>query len=217
MIHDVAIIFIHYDDDPITMRNFLSFKDKNPDVPIIPLASANSWPLIPLGNSFVSEKLTPKQDAWGNVDIMIYDYYLNKEIESKRWVIAEWDTFCNMSVREFYKDVWDQDISTASIRIKDIDPDWHWWKCQLPDRFAPFATGFDPIASLMFSDLALGAISRLHLISQLDVFAELRIGTYAKFLNFTPVVNKSAFGKIRWRPFFDVKDCGPGIWHPVKA
>lgn len=184
-------------------ENKQTFINFNPDIEIIILMNI----------------MEDTKEAWLSSDLTVFNWYKNNSnSRAKRYVIVEWDCWCDCSLNEYFAKVWDCDLVVPSVKYPERD-DWVWFKTinQLPAFARPFAVGITPFCAILMSDLAMNSISTEILkIDYKGLNSELRLGTISTMLNFDPIVNPVYSRSIGWRftSPYDLKY--KGLHHPRK-
>lgn len=206
---DEVIILIawHQEADEKKIKAFeankQTFIDHNPGVKIF---------------TVISPFKDPRQ-AWLNTDLSLFRWYLNNKAaaNSKRYVIVEWDCWCNCSVYDYFQKVWDDDLVVPSVKYPERDA-WEWFFQirNLPIPVRPYAVGITPMCGLLVSQRAFEAIGTESLKPEYyRLNSELRLGTIATMLNYDPIVNPVYSRSINWKtPLFGLKY--KGFHHPRK-
>jgi hypothetical protein len=208
----LCILFLHHADDDLTRFHADLIQRLNPGVPFVPLTFDRGLP-----NSLRFE-MPEVTDQWHDNDLLIYAWFVSSHrIESKRYLIIEYDTYCTVPFREFYAVVWDQPVSCARVVTPQNDPSW-WWFRTIQDR-SPFGEnllGMSPICGILLSREVLERIAVEGLSATYrPLLSECRIGTLVRGAGFTPeLIRPDAASFITWQP---VIPTGEGIWHPVKS
>jgi hypothetical protein len=193
-----------YDEEKILAfeKNRKSFVDYNPGIEIITVMNIMSDP----------------KEAWLSTDLSVFNWYSNTGKRAERYVIVEWDCWCDCDMRGYFSRVWDCDLVVPSIKYPERD-DWVWFKTvhQLPDKARPFAVGVTPFCGILISETAMAAISQeIFKDGYRGLNSELRLGTIATMLDLDPIVNPVYNRSIGWRFVspFDLKY--KGLHHPRK-
>lgn len=174
----------------------------------------------------VLRKGVPKEHFWNNADLPLYlafDSFANN-FPAKRIVFMEWDCYCNVSIRDFYKEVWDADLAARHVIDPSKEPDWGHFKNGLPEGVADTPEtmyGIAPLAGILLSKQGLQAICEelKRKPAWRSVFCELRVATIARHLGLSIIQlpdQKSKF--LRGSPpcweFSEIDQ--PAVWHMVK-
>src|SRR4051812_29906285 len=108
---DLGIVMLHHRDDEVTRANLASFRRHNPGAATVvvsgdePLTGGVSGrQLTSLGRrwSAATEGGTHKEKSWHNCDLLLYSWYLERDLECARWLVVEWDVFSTCPAEEFY-------------------------------------------------------------------------------------------------------------------
>lgn len=121
--HDLAIVFIYTNKDPITNINLQSIIDNNPNIPVIEVNYKDyNDPILFLGYKPISKWTIRK--LWYSCDSIFLYWYLNTEFRAKNYIIVEWDTYCNnVSFQQFLGDQVLTNKGITSSKIIDIFSD----------------------------------------------------------------------------------------------
>jgi len=246
---DLGIIFIHHSIGPTTANNLALLRHFNPGVQIVTISQGG--PTFAGGyntkNLFKGpwnayrqrmneygwrslvrngRRYTKKIYTWRNAELAIYQWYSQKREHAKRWIIAEWDTFCCESAISFFQDVWDADVSSTAVHRLSNDPSWPHFKDSgidsLPPEYRQDACGMSPLPGLLFSDEALGRISRFVMDDARfrGVFCELRLGTAAVACGYEPIEQsdraKRTLSAVSEYQAAEINIGDGGWWHKVK-
>lgn len=246
--HDVAVLFIHHADDPTTRNNLAAVRHYNPGVPVIPVSN---WGVtLPDGHHSREmiagwSKLLPpyrgrglrglwrrfKLDLdrgwiWRNVDLIAYLWitWNNRPIEARRWVVFEWDIYCNTNLREWFGASFDGDLVTSFLQKPGPGhPFPHFNQGEvaiIPEPLRPHMMGANPWAGILMSDKALKAIAeRVRQTQYAHAFSEVRVATVAQSLGLelTRNVNPQARHTLSSVATFTMDDIDkPSVWHRVK-
>ena len=208
--HELVIIFCYHSDDSVTRRNLAVLKENNPGTPVVLISnggdtmrgSLNSkkllknkwrpyapyWPFLKLKNIgylwHLYKKGPPKDYFWLNADLPLYLAYdkTRKKIPSKRYVFVEWDCYCNVNLRDFYKEVWQADLGGRHFFEQAKEPEWDNFIFNSRRSCPPVAkehmVGVAPLAGILLSERALSLIcqelKKNH--AWVNTFCELRVG-----------------------------------------
>jgi len=156
----------HQEPDPEKIKAYVtnknSFINNNPN-----------YELISIVNRFPN-----KNKAWLSSDLNVFHWYVNIgfKIESERFLLVEWDCWCNCSLKEYYYRVWDCDVVGPSVYYPERDH-WNWFNSirYLPIHAQKYATGIVPFNGILLSKKAMDEISKELLKPEYDNFnSELR-------------------------------------------
>lgn len=225
----LAILFVHHKVDLATCQNLASFRQNNPAVPVIPISTGPALPGgVSLADSPEAYEIWQRHTrqpglAARSTDVAIYLWhrYLRGTIDADRWVIVEWDAYCNQSVQEFFGPVWKYLLSGPSVRWPNREPEWFWFKTKnsLPQHLHPWAVGIVPFCFILVDA---GLLSRVVANVPWDHLgncnSELRFATLCNSLGGSPVANPNAGPNITWQPLYLASNFRevPGMWHPIK-
>ena len=185
-------------------ENKRTFEYYNPEIPLITVMSP----------------FNKIKEAWLSTDLSIFHWYVQNKIthRSQRYLIVEWDCWCNCNLKEYYKTVWGYDIIVPGVKYPERD-DWYWFKTiqHLPEKARKFATGIVPLCGILLSDDAMQSISEVILKDEYrGLNSELRLGTVATMLGFDPIVNPVCNRTISWRGISHFDQHYIGLHHPRK-
>lgn len=217
---ELGVVFLHFRDDPCTVFHRELVQKANPTAIVIPVASSKAC-LFGSHNLVGEPGLWSTHGAsypWSNADLMLYQWYENRKVSCKKWVVIEWDTRCNISFAEYFGEAWDQPAVAPDVYIHKQHP-WYWFDKDfhiIPENLKPNAAGMSPVSCLLFKDEVLDAMVRVMKLNYTPAFSELRLGTLARHVGATPVRVPNPKGKVTWQ-LFDDDPSQPGIWHPVKG
>jgi len=213
---ELGILFTYHKINKVMKRNLASLMAHNLWATTIPIATMQ--PSLPSGvrmekNPFWSQLTGDAGDrCWANVDAVYYEFYRRREVNCRRWLLAEWDVFCNGDIRDFFGSLWGEDFVVIDIP----KPGWHWFKDVklLPENLRQKAFGMSPLACSLLSDEAMEKIVLGSWWIDRTVFCELRIATIANAAGVKITPNPSAKPNIKssGRPAVT----GEGLWHPMK-
>ncbi len=215
-IHDCCILFPYHKDSALTFRHHELLKKHNPHTPVIPLSHGCS--AIP--DTFNISKLPSLWDEsnqWRSMDVFFYKWFMNRTVTAKRYVLVEYDVYTEISVNDYFSDVWDNEVGTPhTIGLESLGK-WQWFgeiHSKLPAHMQANACGIVPLATTLVSHDALAKITdQAKLIH--DAFCELRMGTAIKSAKMTPkIISKSAgvrhhFGLVKKQKY-------KTFYHPIK-
>lgn len=186
-------------------ENKRTFEQYNPGVPIITIISPFEDPRAAL----MSSDLTIFQ--WYNVH--------KNDINSERFLLLEWDCWCDIDLKTYYKPVWDHHVVAPSVRYPERDR-WHWFETEnkLPERARLYATGIVPFCGILVSDKAMRAINEeIHKPEYKGLNSELRFATIATLLGFDPVPNPVCSRAVTWKSIAPFDTRVKGLHHPRKT
>jgi hypothetical protein len=226
----ICILFLHYTNDDVTLRNYETIKKYNPDKIIFPIGFENHN-LIE-GSHIVSRKesypnnnilnKTCKKEYWSEADLLIYDFYINNP-NLPTYLVIEWDTYCNCSLENFYGNALIMSNFSHVTYPKEMLNNWYWYT-QLSESQKSISNigGIGPTSGLFFTRLVLSSMVNRMLSSPRtydNMFSELRLGTLLQQSGYTlnkPFLNSESY--INWNIDNITFDSSkPGYYHPVKT
>lgn len=196
---ELGVLFTYHKKCPTTIRNFESFKKNNPYIQVFPLFSNSTNRIL----------------SWRNVDLLYYEFYKRTKHKCRRWLLVEWDVFCNCDLEEFYGDSWDCDFVCGNHHT--FGDNWFWFRevKNVPRKFWRNLHGISPLACTLISDDALSRITDCSFELDFDLFCELRLGILANYCNIDFTTRPSR--TISWRKL-EMSFCEElkSLWHPKK-
>jgi len=225
----ICILFLHYQNDDVTINHYELLKKYNPTKNIYPIGFENHN-LID-GSHVVSRKQSyPKNDIlnetfakeyWSEADLLIYDFYLNYPNLSVYFVV-EWDTYCNCSIEQFYQQSLNLDHFGHQICTSDGLKNWYWYeKLFESQKNLKNLGGIGPTSCLLFSNLVLSSIVKLMTKNPREydnMFSEIRIGTLLQqsgFILKVPFVDAYKYVNCK-DEYISFDPLKLGYYHPVK-
>jgi hypothetical protein len=229
-----AIIFTHHKVDDVVLNNYNRIKQFNPDKQIYTVGFKN-MDLLP--NSFIvddSQEYLPKNIKairpdqpnfiyWTQADLLIYDFAHHNELIYDRYLLLEWDTWCNCSIEEFYGDSLKKETFGHTMHYPSEDK-WVWYEMlteEQKNKFLIFG-GYTPTSGLLFSKDLLIKMNE-HIIKYPrrydDVFSELRLGSIIKSLKgYLDTPFHDAHTYMNWKSDLILFDKNKkGYYHPIKT
>lgn len=221
MSRELTILFIHHQLNELTVRRYGHLTRLNPGVPIVPLTHGAPGAVFP--STYDSARVAGWEnlDGWANTDLSIYGWFRHARearTTSQRYVVVEYDMIYRTPMREFYKEVWDEDMAAAQLFYAGPHGYWNYFpECigLLPPELRPFAAAVSPLAGVMLAHRTLVAIAAQEIPP--GVYCECRIATLANALGFDMV--EFPYAKKRnntWHPDFVRWDKDTELYHPVK-
>jgi len=216
---DLCILFNHHECNETAYENFLILKEKNAGAKVIPIADA----LVPVLPDTVNVHNYPSRwnthDLWRFADTIFYRWFLNCRVEAKHYALIEWDTYCNVSIKEACKEVWNLDIGCANFYTLKNNPNWYWFNNGELDRLSDedrlYAAGIVPFGFILFSYEAAKKI--VDEVTSNDVFSELRLGTTVNKLGLKVGLINKKFSKYLKCEVEHTNFSKPGLYHPKKS
>jgi mannosyltransferase OCH1-like enzyme len=187
-------------------ENKRTFEQHNPNVDVIVVIS-----------SFENPK-----EAWLGTDLTIFRWFKenSNRIDSKRFLLLEWDCWCDASVKCYFEKTWDMDVVAPCVKYPERDS-WFWFNNvdqTLPEQARLFATGIVPFCGILVSNKAMRLISQEILKPEyMGLNSELRFATIATMLGFDPVPNPVCSRSMTWKSIIPFDTRFKGIHHPRKT
>jgi len=179
----LGIIFQYHCDNEITRLNLASFRRWNP------------------GASIITIKRAVSSQEWYDTDIGLYHLYKEVKLNCERFLYVDWDTYCMLPVEEFYKNVWDEELSGVKVMRKGDN--WVWFnhmEC-LPESLKTEAIGMVPLSGMMLTKRTLQVLSETYFKNPLRVFCELRLPIMAQSCGIKITEFKEGQRSIRYEPW----------------
>ncbi len=173
-------------------ENKKTFEAHNPDIEVVTVMNRFDDPM----------------EAWMCCDLPMFQWYIEngKKQNSDRYLLVEWDCWCNCDIRQYFSKVWECDVVAPAIKYPERD-DWIWFDTipKLPVYSRKFATGVMPMCGMFLSDHAMNEISREIIKPEYgSLISELRVGTVATMLGLDPVMNPVCNRSISWKEVADL-------------
>ncbi len=242
---EFGIVFLHHDTDPVTMHHLNMIRTHNPEAAVVTvsqwgkvlpggydarkLATTVPWIAAKFADipaSGVALNGDQRWQIWSNADLAVYLWFHHRKERAKRWIILEWDVFCNTAVQRFYSEVWNADSAAGHVlHTNDHGRRWYWFQHgeiqKLPEKFAKYALGLAPLAGTFMSNSAMTKIAdaAVSFPELYPVFCELRLGTLCEYLGIqTRQISLQGRKTLSGDAVFSTADLGtPAIWHKVKS
>ncbi len=217
MTQTLGVLFLHHNETAVVVDNLRSARNNNPDATIITMSAG-----APLRGGY-SLHATPvlkklhSMNAKRSSDWLVCSWFMQRREKCSKWWIIEWDVFCGISARDYYRPVWRFPFVASSVRLLYREPGWWWFSRMkdMPDDYRPYAMGAVPFLYLL-SDLALSAICRTLLSAPFTAGnGELRFATAANKCGFPPCGYSPPNDQITWMDH-SPPVCPRTISHPVK-
>jgi hypothetical protein len=218
MQHELGILFLHHNTSAPARHNLSSIRLQNRGVTIATMSAGkpfkNGYTLLATPKIQKIHALNPQRSS----DWLVCSWFLQRKEKCSKWWIVEWDTFARISVRNFYRPVWDQSFVATQVCLPYRDPNWHWFTHvpELPPKYRPYAIGAVPFLYLV-DDAVLDQVCRT-LISNSIIAGngELRFATTANMCGFPPCGYSPPRDRITWKTWNDLP-AEKTIIHPVKS
>jgi hypothetical protein len=203
----------------LTRFHLDTLRKSNPDVFIQPLT--DSVPEL-LSGSIDVGTLPPfcvDADKWRSIDATVYRWFHNRTFNAKRYLMFEYDCFCNVSLRDYYSAVWDADVAGIEFFTRQEYSCWHWFMDdeleRIPRENREYAAGIVPFTCTFFSHQALEKIAAN--VDRQDIFCELRLGTAVNKLGLKfQRLQSSRRSTLCWHEYpWQINR--PGFFHAIKS
>src|SRR5215469_230010 len=154
MIEKLGILFLHHDIDKVVLNNLASVRRHNRKATVVTMSAGS-----PLDGGY-SLQATPQIQAMHSLtatrssDWLVCSWYVQRREKCDKWWIIEWDTYCTMSAREYYRPVWHFPFVASSVRMPNREPEWPWFRARgdLPKQLRDYAAGAVPFLYLVSND-----------------------------------------------------------------
>lgn len=247
-LNEIAVIFLHHTTCDITLNNYNLIKKFNPDCSVFPVGFSwhnlmenshavhrhDSYP----NNEQLNKILFNGKSTSSESDLCIYDFFLHHQ-DFKHYFVIEWDTYCNCSLREYYRDQINK-VDTFSAFIFNNKEDvpnairkmnvkeWSWYNyfqtLKSPEdkqKLLPYLGGTYPTSLLYYSQKTLHDMVDLLLQNPRlydNIQNEMRLGTLLQQAGYV----LTEFGGDK-NQFFeqdnyksDIAKGIKGYYHPIK-
>lgn len=208
------IIIYHTGVEELTQRHYDRFKQFNPEIPIV-IIKHEDFELLPYWNY---------DDMWHSNDSILYRWFLSdKKILAERYFIFDYDTYCNDSIKNYYKNVWNEQAACSDHFSIQQYHNWSWFEKhqQHLSIYKDRLYGISPPVSLMVKHDVLNNLIQEQINNSIwkNVFLEVRMGSILN-INGVKIASIDKTKKHYISPFTHVvpenyKEI-TGIFHPVK-
>jgi hypothetical protein len=217
MASKLGVLFLHYHIDEVVRNNLASVRRENPEAVVATISTNRET--FPNGYSVDDTPEIKKLHSihpYFSSDWLICSWVAQRREKCEKWWIVEWDVYCRMSVRDYYKPVWHFPFVASSVKLRYRDPDWHWFgdMSKVPKEYRPYAMGASPVIYLM-EDEALTATCQEMLRKPFDTICEFRFATMANACGYPPCGYSPPPDGITWLPWTRLPP-DKRIFHPVK-
>jgi hypothetical protein len=213
----LGIIFLHHEVNQVVMDHLQRIRSLNPEAVVATISAGEPLPGGYTIDWTPQVKLLHSQCPRRGGDLLLCSWFLQRREDCEKWWIVEWDSFCNVSVRDYYRPVWHFPFVASSVRLLNREPEWIWFQEaeKLADIYKPFMTGIVPFHCLL-SEAALKETCTTLLENPCTVAnSELRFATAANKSGFAPCGYSPPNDQITWMPWQTLPE-NPTIVHPVK-
>lgn len=162
-------------------------------------------------------------DGWRNCDRSIREFWkgAREHVHAKRVLFLEWDALVTIDLRTIFPAGALRYPGIEGVGVKSLVRDGRSWgpmkeANRLPAEMRLAACGIAPLAVLMISSEALGAIidPKFDPLFEADIFCELRLPSLLKWLGFA-ISDNPALSNVKPGPILYPTE--PGIFHAVKG
>ena len=142
---------------------------------------------------------------------------MQRQERCDKWWIVEWDTFARVSVRDYYRKVWDYPFVASSVRLTYREPEWSWFShvSIRPEIYSAFLVGAVPFLYLISDDVIKHTCRTLLEAPITGGNGELRFPTAANKCGFPPCGYSPPMDRITWIQWHSMPE-ERTIFHPVK-
>jgi hypothetical protein len=211
---EVTILFVHHDSCQVTQTHYEVLNNSHPGN-VIPVFCNDGTCGNPLPNAIRLPMSYTRGRNWHNVDWIVRDWFRSCDrIDSKRYVIIDWDCYCNISLQAWFGEWWDSHLVGSNV----ADASWYWFSQRdfLPHSLFRFACGVWPLNGLLISNLAMHVFASEALPD--GVFSELRLPTVLAGRGFqaSGLPTEKSQNNTYLSNRESVRVVGDGLFHPVK-
>jgi len=217
--YDLCVLFLYHKCDELTKSHLESLRKSNPTAFVLPLT--DSVPELLPGSVDVARLPHFCDDAqkWRGIDATLYRWFENRTLNARRYLVAEYDCLCDVSLGDYYAEVWDADVAGIDFFTRQSNPHWKWFMNDevnnIPHEDRLYAAGIVPFTCTMFSHAALERI--VANVYRQDIFSEMRLGTTVNKLGlkFQPLPGAKR-STLCWHEY-PWQTNRPGFFHSVKS
>ncbi len=213
----LGILFLHHHIDRVVTNHLRNIQLHNPDAVVATMSAGSPLPGGYTIKRTRALKWLHSAFRQRSSDRLVCSWFAQRRESCDKWWIVEWDTLCNMSVRDYYRPVWNFPFVASSVRLTHREPEWIWFSKaeKIPGAYRPFMIGMVPFLCLL-SEAALKATCNMLLENPLNVGnGELRFATAASRCGYTPCGFSPPNDQISWQNW-ETLPKNPTIVHPVK-
>lgn len=203
--------------DRVTMNNLASVRRHNPRALVVTMSAGEKmdggYALDATPHIKKFHSANPQKSS----DWLVCSWFVQKKESCEKWWIIEWDTFCNVSVEDYYQPVWRFPFVASTVVYPNREPSWPWFKAtgKIPEEYQPHARGAAPFLFLISEEALLPICRSLLEKPILHGNGEFRFGTVATKCGFAPCAYSPPNDRITWLTWK-----GPvtekTVFHPVK-
>jgi len=213
----LGIIFLHHHIDNVVKSNLESVRKQNPGAVVVTMSAGEK---LPGGYSLAKtpkirkfHSANPKKSS----DWLVCSWFVQRRERCAKWWVIEWDVYCTMSAKDYYRPVWKFPFVVSAVRLRYREEEWGWFRHvdKMPEEYRPYAMGGAPFIYLL-SEPALEAIcTSLIEAPFLAGNGELRFCTVANWRGYPPCGFSPPRDSITWRSLKAIPRYR-GIFHPIK-
>jgi len=213
----LGILFLHHNTSATARHNLSSIRSKNRNATIVTMSAGKpfkgGYTLAATPEIRNIHSLNPRQSS----DWLVCSWFLQRQEKCTKWWVVEWDTFTRISVREFYRPVWEQPFIAAQVYLPYRDPNWHWFLHvrDFPQNRRRYATGAVPFLYLVDGNVLDRVCAELISNPIISGNGELRFATVANRCGFPPCCYSPPRDRITWKAWNKLPTENT-IIHPVK-
>jgi hypothetical protein len=220
-IHEYAILFLyHKRNDPLTWKHFALMQHFNPDVPIIPIIDngIDELPGTVDVKDFPSKWYT--DSLYYYPDTLLYRWFENREINAKRYVMVEYDVYCETSFPIFLKNVWNKPVACHKYFPYPWWPQWYWFQYDyqnnnIPEYLQDHLAAICPFGFILFQHEALETIVANAI--PYKMFCETRVATTCRKMEIPVSIMGNTTKTVSYRQCDLKRVPYSAIYHPVKV
>lgn len=172
-IPELTILFVHHDCCDVTRFHFDVVNSVQPGL-VVPVFCNDGTCGRPIPRAIRLPMSFTRGRNWHNVDWIIRDWFRSCDrVDSKRYVIMDWDCYCNIDLQNWFGDLWDSPFVGSNV----AEQSWYWFLQRdfLPHNLFHFACGVWPLNGVLMSNFAM-QIFASELLPE-GIFSELRLPT----------------------------------------
>lgn len=160
----LGILFLHHNVNEVVINNLESIRRSNPDATLIPMSAGETLDGGYCLDATPEIKNLHANDPQRSSDWLLCSWFRQRNECCDKWWIVEWDVFCTVSVRDYYKPVWEYPLVASSICLLSREPGWYWFRhiAEMPENYRSFAMAGVPFLYLL-DDAALRSICNLYI------------------------------------------------------